>query len=388
MTVAAPSAETRQVLLILSAGNFVIGMGAFIVIGLIEPVAASFSISPAEAGWLLTVYAISYAILSPTLTALTGQIGRRRVLTVALGLFALATALGSIAATPALLFASRILAAAGAGLFTPNTAAVAAALSAPESRGRALASVFTGLTLAQVAGVPAGSFIAYSLGWRPAPLLVTALALPCLWLIWTRVPSGLPFQPTRLADLRRVLARPLQMLAILFTTTFLGGIYVLYTYIAPLLSSQMGYGGTAITVALLILGIGAVIGNLTGGRLVDRIGPHRTLTALVIAQIILLPLFSLLPFSELLLMLLLFLWSTAGYSFNAPQQMRLLSLAPAEANVVLALNAAAIYIGAAAGSAIGGAILQTYGAQMLGIAAAGVAVLALIQFRISAHLSR
>jgi len=211
---------------VLSASNFVIGMGAFLVIGMLSPIATDLQISAATAGQIMTVYAIAYAIMSPLLVAFTGAMGRRRVLALGLTLFAAGAAIAALSTSAAGLNASRLFAAAGAGMFTPVAAATAAGLSTPETRGRVLAAVFFGLTLAQVVGVPAGSFIAYTFGWRYAFWLVVALALPCIALIWVRVPRGLSFQSTTLSDLGAVMKNGPLMLAVLFTASFLGSIYV------------------------------------------------------------------------------------------------------------------------------------------------------------------
>lgn len=372
---------------ILSLSNFVIGMGAFVVIGMLIPIAEDLEISTAGAGWIMTSYAIAYAILSPLLVALTGQIGRRKVLAMGLGLFALASLAATLAPTQLTLNASRMLAAAGAGLFTPVAAATAAGLSGPERQGRALAAVFFGLTLAQVVGVPAGSFIAYTFGWRSAFMIVVALALPCLYLIWTRIPAGLSFQTVRLRDLGQVLADFPTMLSILFTTSFLGGIYVIYTYLAPLLTETSGYGRNGVTLLLLVFGCGAVVGNLLGGILADKLGPHRSLLGLCGAQVLLSPTFSLLPLSDVATLLLVFLWSSCGWSFLASQQLRLISIAPEKVSVVFALNAAAIYVGAAWGAAIGGMVLSLSGLGMLGLTGGGLMIIAFIHLVVSERLS-
>ena len=362
---------------ILSACNFIIGMGAFVIVGLVDPIATDLTISVTSAGGLLTVYALGYAVLSPLLVAATGRIGRRRVLFFGLAIFAAANALLAVLPGIATLYAARLLAAAGAGMVTPVTAAVAAGLSTPENRGRALAAVFFGLTLAQVVGVPVGSWIAYTFGWRVAFAIVALAALPCLWLVWTRVPAGLSFAPVALRDLGRVLGNLTQMTAVLFTASFLAGIYVVFTFLAPLLSQTMGYGRDGITLVLVVFGVGAVIGNLAGGWLTDRIGPMKTLTLLCLAQIVLMALFSSLPVPGVALLALVFTWSVFGWSFVAPQQLRLITLAPEEASVLLALNAAAIYVGAALGSALGGAVLEGFGLNALGIAGAFVGLGAL-----------
>lgn len=369
-------ASERITIPILSASNFVIGMGAFVVIGLLNPISDDFDLSAAQAGWIMTSYALAYAVASPILVSLTGGIGRRRVLAIGLGIFALAALASALAPNATLLNAARVLASFGAGMFTPVAAAVAAGLSAPERRGRALAAVFFGLTLAQVFGVPTGSFVAYTFGWRMAFLIVAVLALPCIYLIWTRIPAGLSFQSVSLADLGKTLKNGPIMLAVLFTTTFLGAIYVVYTYLAPILTDAMGYGRDGITLMLLIFGLGAVVGNFAGGWLADRLGPVRTLLGVSIAQAALLPVFSVLPLPDVLLLAYAFFWSSCGWSFMASQQLRLISLSGEQTPVVLALNAAAIYVGAAVGSALGGAVISQFGLHALGAAAGATALFA------------
>jgi predicted MFS family arabinose efflux permease len=353
---------------LLSAGNFVIGMGAFVVVGMLNPMAASFGVGAAEAGLVLTVYALAYAVASPVGVAATGAWSRRGVLTCGLALFAAAAVLSAAAPTPGALLAARALAALGAGLFTPNAAAVAISTSPPERRGAALSNVFFGLTLAQVLGVPAGGFVAYAIGWQASFLAVAVLALPVLAGLWRATPPDLPFQPTRLAALGAALGDRRTLVAVLFTATYLGAIYVPFTYLAPILTATMGFEGGGVAATLLVFGLGAVVGNLVGGRLGDRIGPGRTLAGLAVAQVALMPLISTLPLPTPLLLVLVFVWSVCGWSFMAPQQAALVRIAPDRPNVVLALNAAAIYLGAAAGSAVGGLVAARFGIGALGVA--------------------
>lgn len=363
---------------ILMATNFVIGMGGFMVVGLLIPVAEDLRLTKAGAGWLMTAYALGYAILSPVLVSVTGTIGRRRILAFGLGIFATAAVICAVAPGPGVLMAARILAAAGAGLVTPVAAAVAAGLSPPERRARALALVFSGMTLAQVIGVPAGGWLAYTFGWRSAFLTVAALSLPALWLIWTRIPAGLSFAPVSLDDLGRMLRHGPRMMAIGFTAMFMAAIYVPYTYLSPLLDQTMGYGRDGIAIALIIFGVGAVIGNLAGGAVSDRIGPERTLTVLALSQMVIMPMFSLFPMPDWAVLSLLVLWAVFGFSFMAAQQVRLISIDPPQAPVFLALNAAAIYVGAAIGSAIGGAVITQSGLSALGVAGGVIALTSLV----------
>ncbi|SDY63146.1 Predicted arabinose efflux permease, MFS family [Jannaschia faecimaris] len=372
---------------VLSAANFVIGMGAFLVIGALAPLARDLLMTPSEAGWVLTSYALSYAVLSPILVAATGGFGRRRVMAFGMALFGLAALGSAFAPTQETLFAARALAAAGAGLTTPVAAAVAAGLARPEARGKVLAMVFFGLTLAQVMGVPAGSWIAYTYGWRVAFGLVAVLAAGCATLIWMRVPAGLSFQPVRLADLASVLGNGRLMLAIGFTAVFLGAIYVPFTYLAPLLEEKMSLGRNGVTAALVVCGLGAVAGNFAGGWVADRLGPARTLIGLACLQVAIMPLLSLLPISLPLAMALFFVWNACGYGFIAGQQMRLVVLAGTQAPVALALNAACIYVGAALGAVIGGWVVAGAGLAALGVAGGVTCLLAVATILVSARLS-
>ncbi|MGB3555785.1 MAG: MFS transporter, partial [Jannaschia sp.] len=273
------------------------------------------------------------------------------------------------------------------GLTTPVSAAVAAGLAAPESRGRVLALVFMGITIAGVLGVPAGSWIAYTYGWRVAFHLVGGLATAFAVVIWLLVPAGLRFQPVRLADLRTALVDGRLMLAIGFTAIFLGAIYVPYTYLAPLLEERMGLGRNGVTAALVVCGLGAVAGNFAGGWLSDRLGPFRTLRALTLGQVAIMPLLSLLPMPLGLAMMLFFVWNGVGFAFNSSQQVRLVALAGAQAPVALALNAACIYVGAALGAALGGRVVAGAGLSALGVAGGITALLAVAAILASQRLT-
>lgn len=380
--------STKRLIQILSATNFVIGMGAFMVIGMLPPMADGLGMSIAGSGWIMTVYALAYAIASPLLVSGTGGIGRRRVLFLGVSVFALANLLAAVAPNGGIMLVARALAAAGAGMTTPVAAAVVAGVVAPERRAKSLAAVFFGLTLAQVIGVPTGSYIAYSIGWRYVFLMVALLSVPCLWLIWTRVPRGLRFQPVGLRDLGTVLADWRIMVTILFTATFLAAIYVPFTYVAPLMEAHMGFGRNGISGVLLAFGLAAVVGNLLGGWMSDSFGPTPTLLFLAVCQVVLMPFLSFLPMAAWMVFVLVFAWSIFGWSFNAPQQARVISLAPDRAPVVLSLNAAAIYVGAAVGASVGGGAISQGGLLSLGWVGGAMALLGVLHLLVSARINR
>jgi DHA1 family inner membrane transport protein len=361
----------------LSAANFAIGMGAFVVIGILSPIATDLKMTNAEAGWVMTGYAIAY-LSSPIMVALTGRVERRLLLAAGLAVFALASVIAALASDPATLFAARVLAAFGAGLVTPTAAAVAAAASTPEKRGKALAMAFMGLTLAQVLGVPIGAWIGYTYGWSYAFLMTAALAIAAMVTVLIIVPHRLPFQATSLKALGTALTHMKTLLAIAFTALIMAAIYVLYTYISPLLEARMEFDRTGISLFLLTFGVGAVFGNLIGGWLTDRIGATKTLMVVCTAQFAFLPVFSNLPIADWTLYAVAFVWSVGGWCFAASQQARLIALAPDRANVMLALNAAAIYVGVSLGAFVGGGVLERFGFDALGYTGACIAALALL----------
>ncbi len=373
----ADGGEPTGIYLILSVCNFVIGMGAFALIGMIEPMAEGLSVSVTAVAGLLTVYSVAYALTSPVLVALSGRIGRRRVLAMGLSIFTLATLGAALAPGMALLYPARVIAAAGAGMVTPVALAIAAALSPPERRGRTMSKVFLGVTLAQVAGVPVGSWLSYTFGWRSVFLLIAAMGVACVWLVWTRVPRGLRFSPVSLRDLGGSLRDRATLLTVGFTIVFLSAIYMVYTYLPPLLSQTMGYGRDGISLALLLFGFGAPLGNMLGGVMADRFGPARSLGLICLLEALCLPVYGLLPFPGVLLLGFIFAWSLVGWCFSPPQQSRLVTLAPELAPVLMSLHAASIYLGIASGAALGGLVVETGGLQILGPAAAAVAILAL-----------
>jgi predicted MFS family arabinose efflux permease len=369
--------STPRQLWLLALANFVIGMGAFVVVGVLSPVSVAFGIDRAQAGALMSVYAATYALASPLLVAATGRLERRRLLCIGLALFALGAAAAALAPSFALLLAARALMALGGGLVTPVAASVGVALAGPGQQGRALAIVFGGLTLAQVLGVPAGAWLGYAFGWPAAFGVVAVLSLLGLAAVSLALPAGIAVPVASLASLGAVLRSGRLMVAVAFTALFMGALYVCYTFLAPLLETLYGLSRDGVTGMLLLFGLGAVIGNAMGGRLTDRIGSRRTLVLLCLAQAVLMPALTLPTWPLAALGALILVWSVFGWSFMVPQQARLAALDPARLPVLFALNASAIYIGATLGSSVGGAVLKGLGLHALGLFGAALALLGL-----------
>jgi len=359
---------------VLSAGNFVIGLGAFVVIGLISPIADTFRVTPDRAGLVLTYYAIAYALGAPLVTALTGKVSRRWALTGGLVLFGLGAAGSAIASSIVEFQVSRVVVALGAGLFTPGAAAVAVTLSSAENRARALSVVFAGLTLAQVFGVPLGSWAGYTFGIADTFWVIAGLALAVAVLVFVITPATLPFQATSLSVLGDTLLTPRLILPVLYSTTFMTAIYVVYTYLGPLIEARYGFGRDGVAAYFLLFGVAAVCGNFIGGYSADRLGPSRTLVVLCIAQMVLLPTIAAAPVGALAMGVIVVIWSLSGWSYMTPQQSRIVATAPERAPALLSLNASAILLGVALGSAIGGQALTYGGWSLVGATSAVIAL--------------
>ena len=378
-----PLAPSRYFIPTLAAANFAVGVSSFISIGILTPMAASLKMTAAEAGFVMTVYAIAYAIGSPLMVAATGAFARRAVLGGGLMLMAMASVISALAETPEVLFLSRALAALGGGVVTPVVAGVAAANSPPEKRGAAMAQSFFGLTLAQVIGIPACAWVGYTFGWESAFWLSVALAVAAAVLVYVFIPSETAFQANSLRTLLTALGDLKSIFAILLTSTMLGSIYIVFTYMAPILESGMGFERDGVSLFLAVFGLGGIVGGLIGGKLVDRFGPFRCIAIIIVAQILFQPIFSLLPIPAILFFTIGMIGAGFGWAFMVPQQLRLIAMAPERQGVTLALNAAAIYLGVSTGSAIGAVVVETWGLEYLGCAAGFGAFLALCHFLLS-----
>lgn len=341
----------------LALGTFAVGTDAFVVAGFLPTMSTDLDVSVAVAGQSVTVFAVAYAVLSPVLASLTATIPRRRLLVLALSVLALASLGSALAPTFAVLMATRIVAAAGAAAYTPNAGAAAATLVPLEKRGRALALVVSGLTIATALGVPLGTVAARVMGWR---LALAAVALLCaaiavlLLLLLPRLDGGAPVPlRARFAVLRNPTVRTLLPVTILGMTAA----YTAYAYAVPAFAS-VGIPADGSPWILFAYGVGAVIGAQTSGRLADRYGGTRILIAGYAVMACGLAAFGALSASSLvvpaLVAVLALVWGASSWCQSPPLQLRLINAAPEQASLVIAFNASSIYIGIGTGTAIGG----------------------------------
>ena len=372
--------------LVLTLGTFAIGTGTFVVTGILGGVSEDLSVSVSAAGYLVTVFAAAYAVGSPILVAATGRMARRRLLIAALSLFALANGAAALAPTFSLLLGTRVLAAFGAAVLTPVAGAVAAELTPSEHRGRALSLVLGGLSVSWVIGIPLGTMIGDSYGWRASFILVAALSAVAALAVRVVLPNlqGQSSAVSLVSGLT-VVKRPAVLVAACITALGVAAGFVVLTYVRPLLESLTGFGGAGISWLLLLFGLASVAGTALGGFAADRFGYGRIAAPILIVLALSLLSFSLIPAIEAGSLYAVFgtgaalvTWSLVGFALIPLQQYRLIDVAPEDENEALSLNASAIYIGQGFGSGLGSLVLGYASLSSLGWAGSLCAATALI----------
>ena len=372
----------------LGVAAFAIGTEAYVIAGLLPVISADMQISVAAGGQLVTIYALTYALVSPILAVAFTNLDRRNVLILALCCFVAGNLLAVVAGSFPTLMLSRMLMALGSGLFMPMAFSVAVAIASPERRGRAVALVTSGITIATVLGVPFGTLIGHAYGWRATFGAVAALGAVALVSLLFGLPRGLPRTTATLGQRLAVARHDAVLYALATTTLWAAAGLLVYTYLAIPLRG-LGFSSSEISLALLVFGAAAAIGNMLGGTLSDRIGHVPTATLGLASLALALTLQSLalkyaapLPAGYLML-LLVFCAGVGGWAVFPAQIANMVRLEPEVSMIALSLNASAMYLGFAVGSAAGGIVLAALQPSDLGWigGCCAAAALALLWFR-------
>jgi MFS transporter, DHA1 family, inner membrane transport protein len=365
-------------LLVLASGMFAVGTDSFVVAGVLHQISASFGVSVALAGQMVTLYALSYAVLSPVIAAAAAHWPRKRLLLSGLAVFVLGNVVTALAQSIEVVLMSRLLAGLGAAMFSPTATAAGASLVPPERRGQALAIVIAGFTGATALGSPLGTFIGGWLDWRATMWFVAGVAvLTAMGVAWNL--RDVPTPPAvSLARRFAPLGDPRVLRTLLTTWLAYSGLFIVYTYIAATFDRATGGEARVLAGLLLLYGVAATVGNLVAGWLTDRFGGRAVLNVSV--AIVALD-FALLPWTSTSLATAapaLVVWGIGGWALHIPQQHRLISINPGAAPLLLGLNSAAIYIGLSMSGLIGGAAITWLDRHSLGLIGAALLTLSLL----------
>lgn len=342
-------------LLALALGAFGIGLTEFVIMGLLPEVAADFGVSIPIAGYLISGYALSVVFGAIIVTAIANRFPRKQVLMGLLVLFILGNLVSAIAPTYAVMMAGRIIAALCHGAFFGIGAVVAAGLVSPSKRAGAIAAMFTGLTFANVAGVPMGRLIGLTWGWRASFWAITAIGVLALAGIARLVPQDQGDH--RLASSMRSefsIFRNRQIwYSIAVTVLGFGGMFGAFTYITPLLTDVTGYGEGSVMWLLALFGVGLFAGNLAGGLAADR-SLTMTLAVALVALAATLVVFAVTAHDMIPAALALFLMGVFGFGLTPGLQMRVMHYAGTAPTLASGANIGAFNLGNALGAWLGG----------------------------------
>lgn len=359
-----PLTRINPRIILLALGMFALGTDAFIVAGVLPVIAKETGVTEGLVGQLVTVFSLTYGLGAPVLAATTGHLPRNRVLIGSLGLLGLANLASALSPSFPLLLLTRILAGCFAATYAPLAYAVGISLAPPAKRGQALALVVIGLTTATALGAPLGTWIGTHFGWRLSFTMVAVLAGGAfLLLLICRLPQSTAPASLSFQERLRPITQPRVFLALLPAFLWTLGLYAMYTYIAPLLQHTMHI--VDVSVLLVFFGLGIVLGNWLGGRLSDRFGPQRLLLPFLVTLLLIQLFLPLLTTTIMSGAITLLLWGMSFALLFIPQQQWVLSLAPEHANVLLALNNSALYLGIASGAAVGGLALRFFAVTQL-----------------------
>jgi MFS transporter, DHA1 family, inner membrane transport protein len=379
-----PARVDRRIWL-LALGTFALANDAFVIAGVMPHLARDLSVSVELAGQVVTVYALAYAIGSPLLASATARWSRSRTIVVALSGFACAQFVCAAAPSLAVLAAGRMAAGLFAALYIPSTYASAADLVPDERRGSALSKVALGTAAGMIIGVPLGTWIGQTLGWRATfslGLVFTGLAAISL--------RSAPIVPAvgRASEQARepvaTVLRPAVVFGILATLFWSLSTYTVYTYLAVLFGARLKPDGVALL--LLAYGLGGLTGSQAAGRIVGRFGAD---WPIIVAICISALNFAFMPLVGGLsgTIFALFVMACSTWTALVAQQSRLIAFAPARSAQTMSLLISAIYIGSASGAALGGLIVAKLSPNVLPRAACAATLVGLVVFLLGKWLA-
>jgi DHA1 family inner membrane transport protein len=314
-------------------------------------------VSIPTAGLLVSAYALGVMLGAPVMTLAFGRLRPRSALIALMAIFTAGNLLSAVAPGYWLLLFARVITSLSHGAFFGLGSIMAAKVVPMERRASAVATMFMGLTIANVGGVPAATWVGHAIGWRMAFACTAGLGVLAMAALFFALPQG---EPGRMPEIRRelaVLTRPAVLRALATTVLGAGAMFTLYTYVSPVLMHLSGATPAFVTAMLALIGIGFTIGNGLGGKLADR-SPDGSLMLFLGALAAIMLAFPALVASRTGAAVGLFAWGTATFAIVPPVQMRVMQAAHEAPGLASSVNIGAFNLGNALGAAAGGAVLS------------------------------
>lgn len=347
----------------LTVAAYAIGTTEFVIVGLLPTVASDLHITLPLAGLIVSVYALGVTFGAPVLTALTGKLGRKPLLLGLMALFIAGNAIAALSPSYEMLLVGRVLSAFAHGVFFSVGATIAADLVAPDRRASAIAMMFMGLTVAIVTGVPLGTFIGQTFGWRATFCAVAGLGLVAFAAIALLLPNNLKREkPAGLMEQVRVLGSGRLLIVFAMTALGYGGTFVTFTFLSPLLQEITGFSANTVSLVLVLYGAAIALGNIFGGKVADK-DPVKALVVLFALQALVLAVLTFTAPSPVFALVTLAALGFLSFANVPGLQLYVVDMAkrhrPAGIDVASALNIAAFNLGIAAGAWIGGLVVAS-----------------------------
>lgn len=341
----------------LMAGAFGIGTTEFVIMGLLPEVSRDLHVSIPMAGLLISGYALGVAIGAPVMSILMARFSRKHSLIWLMAIFTLGNLICAISPDYTTLMIARVVTSFAHGTFFGIGAVVATSLVPKEKRALAIALMFTGLTVANVIGVPAGTWLGQMLGWRATFWAVTLIGPVALAALHFLVPKDRHTEKVDVKSEINTLLQPQVIAGLLLTIIADTGLFAILTYVAPMLTDVAHFSPAAISPVFLLFGLGLVIGNIIGAKLAD-IHLDKTLIGALSFLIAILASFSLLAQSQVAIVILVGLLGIAGFAIVPSLQIKILEKASGAPTLASAMNIGAFNIGNAAGAWVGGLVIS------------------------------
>jgi len=346
--------NTKTSLITLCLGGISLGMTEFMMMGVLPDVAKSLSISIPAAGNLIAIYALGVIIGAPVMVGILGKYPPKKVLIGLMLCVAFGNILFSIAPTYALLLAARFIVGLPHGAFFGIGAVVASKLADPGSEAKSVSVMFAGLTIANIIGVPLGTFIGHNLDWRISFVVIAAMAVITALSINKWLPVMTSQSDVKFADSLKVFKKPELWIIVGISAIGTGGLFAWISYIAPLMTEVAHFDSNMITPIMVIAGLGMAVGNFAGGRLADRFSPLKTTSYLLLAMIIVLIMVALLSQFKIAALLLTFITGGLAFAVIAPMQMLMIGSAKGAEMLASSAMQASANMGNALGAFLGG----------------------------------
>ncbi|MGY1754114.1 MFS transporter [Blastococcus sp. SYSU D01042] len=385
---AVPRGRLVAAVVALALGGFAIGTTEFVTMGLLPDVAEGVGVDIPSAGHVVSLYALGVVVGAPVIAALGARLPRRGLLLGLMALFVVGNALTALAPGYGSLLVARFVAGLPHGAYFGVASLVAASLVAPHLRGRAVSSVMLGLAVSNVAGVPAATWLGQQLGWRSAYWAVVVIGALTIAAVAAVVPASPGAPEATVRTELTALRRPQVLLTLLVGVVGFGGMFAVYSYIAPLVTEVTGMSRASIPIVLLAYGTGMVVGTALGGRLAD-LALFRSLVGANVATGLLLAVVPLAARTPVTIVAAVFLIGAGASVLVVCLQLRLMEVAGEAQMLGAALNHSSLNAANALGAWLGGLVIAAgHGYTAPGLVGAGLAAAGLVALTASAVLRR